>query len=215
MPKRRSRKRSPSARLNPTPPPAEAAGSTTTSSESAAPAVEPGSPAELADVAQQVREELKPEQPAVEVHDRRTEGGPSAAAGGTIADELVDVAAEKLEDLEKPGQFERLVAQLTEEDLGDVIELGFGWVADTRGPHWEIGEKQSRRLAHWLKKSLQRHPQLLTWLGEWLPDVVCGLLLSYEIWARVRIDQQLAEKKRKEGSPDGGSRDAGADAEAA
>src|SRR5574341_1100467 len=145
MPKRRSRKRSPSARLNPTPPPAEAAGSTTTSSESAAPAVEPGSPAELADVAQQVREELKPEQPAVEVHDRRTEGGPSAAAGGTIADELVDVAAEKLEDLEKPGQFERLVAQLTEEDLGDVIELGFGWVADTRGPHWEIGEKQSRR----------------------------------------------------------------------
>lgn len=145
--------------------------------------VEPGDQAELDAIAGKVAAELEPAIAAEE-------------AKAAATDELVDVATEKLDELAKhPEEVQRTLALLTEEELATVIELGFGLVADSRGKHWEITEKRSLRIAKWLKLSLEKHGEVLKWLAAFLPELVTGLLLAYEIWTRVQQDRELAKQK--------------------
>lgn len=149
------------------------------------PPIEPGSQTELDEIAGKVAAELQPDPAA-----------PDAKAAAT--DELVDVATEKLDELAKhPEEVQRTLALLTEEELATVIELGFGLVADSRGKHWEITERRSLRIAKWLKLSLEKHAELLRWLAAFLPELVTALLLSYEVWTRIKLDAEVAKKKKE------------------
>lgn len=127
---------------------------------------------------------------------------PPAEPEPTPEDELVDLAVDKIEEVgADPAALERTLAKLTEEELAAVIELGFGLVADKRGAHWEISEKRSRRLAKWLKLVLQKHTDLWKWLAQWLPEAMLAALLSYEVWQRWRLDQEIAKKKKQQAPP--------------
>jgi hypothetical protein len=150
------------------------------------PPIEPGNQAELDDIAGKVAAELQPDPAA-----------PDAKAAAT--DELVDVATEKLDELaQHPEDVQRTLQLLTEEELATVIELGFGLVADSRGKHWEITERRSLRIAKWLKLSLEKHAEVLKWLAAFLPELVTALLLSYEVWTRIKLDGELKVQKAKE-----------------
>jgi hypothetical protein len=153
------------------------------------PPVEAGSAGELADVAAEVAEAVAP---------AAGESGRPAAVGDTAEDELVDVAADKLHEIAtEPGALDATMAQLTEEELGLLFELAFGLVADYRGKHWELNERASRRLGKWLKLTFDRYPALWLRVQQYLPLAVLAGLVSYEVWARVRIDRELAAKKAK------------------
>ena len=155
--------------------------STSTTTE---PPIEPGSQTELDEIAGKVAAEIDP-------------AAPDAKAAAT--DELVDVATEKLDELAKhPEEVQRTLELLTEEELATVIELGFGLVADSRGKHWEITERRSLRIAKWLKLSLEKHAELLKWLAAFLPELVTALLLSYEVWTRIKLDAEVAKKKKEQ-----------------
>jgi hypothetical protein len=147
------------------------------------PRVEPGDQGELAAVAGEVAAELDQ---------------PTAPTPDTPEDELVDLAVEKLDEFAKrPEEVERVLALLTEQELADLLELGFGLVADQRGPHWEITSKRSLRIAKWLKLSLEKHGEVLKWVASFLPELVTALLLTYEIWTRVKLEGELKAKKKE------------------
>lgn len=117
-------------------------------------------------------------------------------------EELVALAEEKLEELAaKPSDIDRMVRNLSEEELAAVIELGFGLVADRRGPHWEISERRALRIAKWLKRTLDRYPAILSLLGDWLPGIVTALLLGFEVWVRIRRDRELELEKKRAPTP--------------
>ena len=156
------------------------------------PRVEAGDQSELAAVASEVAAELDQ---------------PTAPAPDTSEDELVDLAVEKLDEFAKqPEEVERVLALLTEQELADLLELGFGLVADQRGAHWELTGKRSLRIAKWLKLSLEKHGEVLKWIASFLPELVTALLLTYEIWTRVKRDGELKAKK-KEGPADASAAD--------
>jgi hypothetical protein len=81
------------------------------------------------------------------------------------------------------------LALLTAEEVGDVFALGFALVADRRGPHWELDKKSAGRIGKWVKRSLERHGA--AWLEKWLPEVMAGMMLAYELGVRLREDQRL------------------------
>jgi hypothetical protein len=137
--------------------------------------------AELAAVAAEIRAQAPP---------------PAAAAPAPGAAEreeaLIDVTARMAE-----GDV-ALLAQLTEEDVAAIFELGFGVAADYRGPHWEMpaASPEAVRLAKFVKRSIDRHGW--EWLAKWVPDVMAVLLLGYAISKRWQRDQELAaEANRK------------------
>lgn len=111
-----------------------------------------------------------------------------AAEPSPDPEELIDAAAEAAEEL--IGRPER-IADLTEEELAAVIELGFGLAAEWRGPHWEIEERAARRIAKWLRRSIERHGGVPAWVVKWLPDFFVLALLGSEVWKRVGRDRQL------------------------
>lgn len=115
---------------------------------------------------------------------------PATEGGG-----LVDVVEELAE--QPAGALSQRLAAMTEEDIAAVVELGFGLVSEIRGPHWEIEERQSRRIAKWIRRSIERHGGVPAWLEQWLPDVMVAALLGQAIWVRVAKDRQLAGAKRE------------------
>lgn len=148
--------------------------------------VEPGNADELSSVTAQVTATIEPE-PSAE---------PSAE------DDLVDIASDKLHDLAtKPGELDATIDQLTEEELASLLELGFGLVADHRGPHWELTARSSARLAKWLKLCLVKYPTLWKWLEDKLPIVALSGLVSYEVWVRVKIDREQKAAREKKAKP--------------
>lgn len=131
-----------------------------------------------------------------------TDGGapvptPDAVRQANLSNEELVAAADRLAD----GQL-GVIAELTEEELGDVFALIFGAVADYKeaqmkeatgqdglGKHWELSPKSGRRLGKWLKKSLAIHG--MEWLEKWLPDVLLVVFVWSEIAARRRMDAAI------------------------
>lgn len=79
---------------------------------------------------------------------------------------------------------------LTEDDLADLFDLGFGLVADMRGKHWELSPRSAKRLGRCFKRTLDRHGW--EWAAKWMPDVMSALFLGFEVWKRVARDRELA-----------------------
>lgn len=132
-----------------------------------------------------------------EVHDRRTE---------PLEEDLDRLSGKSLDELE------RALGELEEEDVADIIQLGFGLLADSPGmEHWEISPARATRLARWVKRVLDRHLGTLGWVKAWLPEIMTGLLLGYEIWTRIRIGKQKRAAAQKpepaQEVPDGPSAD--------
>ena len=112
----------------------------------------------------------------------------AAAAGDDAEGPLLD-QAERI----AMGDPEALKAleDLTEADLADLFELGFGLVADLRQrKHWELSAKSAQRLGRCFKRSLDRHGW--QWAAKWMPDVLSALFLGFEIAKRVQRDREIA-----------------------
>lgn len=117
--------------------------------------------------------------------ERSSEAAASPAAAAEAEQDLLDRAERFASD---PAALAKLEG-MTEEEIADLLELGFGLVAEFRGPHWEIHQRAARRVAKWGKKSLDRHGW--EWAAKWLPDVMAVALLAFEIGKRVREDRAV------------------------
>lgn len=85
---------------------------------------------------------------------------------------------------------------LSAEDWSDLIETGFGWVADAKGPHWEIQEKRARRLGKLMKKSFDGVGGTVPpWAEKLVIPLVTLAVLSLEVGRRMRIDTQIEARK--------------------
>lgn len=138
-------------------------------------ALPPGAPS--AETAQDA-----PPRPRVEVHEKPQGDADQEAIEALLGD---------------PERLEAKLSELGEEDVSDVLQLGFGLYAEGAGPHWELADPRARRLAKWGVKVLRRHPDLLPWLRENLPETMFGVLLAWEILQKLKADRQA---KRAAGS---------------
>lgn len=78
-------------------------------------------------------------------------------------------------------------------DYADMYQLAFGLRADVAGKHWELNDRQARRLGSWTKKVIDRHG--LAAAMKYAPEVFTVLLLGYEIGKRWRVDRVTAAEK--------------------
>lgn len=81
-----------------------------------------------------------------------------------------------------------LLNDLTEEEIGDLFSLLFGLVAVKRGAHWELPDRNAARIGKWVKRAIRVHG--LAWLEQWIPGLMSLGLVSYELFARLRVDAQ-------------------------
>lgn len=125
---------------------------------------------------------------------RKSGTGPVAsAASDAQADDAEDALIGKVERvIDGDG---KVLADFDAEDFADMYQLAFGMRADVAGKHWELNEKQARRLGTWTKKVIDKHG--LQWAMMYAPEVFTVLLLGYEIGKRVRIDRITAAEKKK------------------
>lgn len=104
-----------------------------------------------------------------------------AGAGADLVDDLAD----------DPAQLETM----TEGDIAATLELAFGVTADFRGRHWELPEVSARRIAKYVKRSIDRHGGVPVWMQQWWPDIIAALLLGLEVAKRVGMDRQQAAER--------------------
>jgi hypothetical protein len=110
-------------------------------------------------------------------------------------EELIDVGTEHIERIANDP---KLLEEMSEEDIAAFLELCFGLMADWRGPHWELPTKNANRLAKWIRRSIERHGGLPEWFKKYFPDLMCALLVSIEIGRRIKVDKELAAKKKNQ-----------------
>lgn len=122
--------------------------------------------------------------------------GAVADVGGEVppADESAqaDAEEEKLLDLadaiaEDPG---KVFADLEPEDVAEFLAMGFDIMAERRGEHWRLVEKEKARLSKHLTKVFQKYG--FDWLGKWLPEIMSAALLYAAVARRLRKDDELA-----------------------
>lgn len=115
------------------------------------------------------------------------EPGPGAADGPN-ADDALDAGLEAAERIMSQPE---LAAQITPDEMADMLELVFELVALRRGEHWRLEAREKDRLAKWLHKSAERHGGL-EWLARYAPDIITGALLAGAVYRRVKIDRAPA-----------------------
>lgn len=173
---------------------------------------QPADPLELGAVRAAVLEDTPapaPEPPPAQL--------PPGPAAGQPRAEVHDARTEPIDDDEEIRAtidgIEAALKDLTEQDLADFIQLGFGLIADSKPPkpEWEISEPRARRLALWAKKVIDRHPDALQWLRQYFPELVLGLILGYEVWTRLRLTRKRMAAEKATSAPAKEAADAPAD----
>ena len=104
-----------------------------------------------------------------------------------VGDSPADVLEQTVDAI---AEHPELVAELAPEDVADLLGLAFDLVAERRGPHWRLEDKEKERIARQLQKSALVHG--MDWLGKYLPDVLAVALLAYAVLQRVQVDRDLA-----------------------
>lgn len=133
----------------------------------------------------------------------RAEGDRVAVAAGDTERVAADAEQDVVDAVERFASGDgAAIAALTEDEIADLFQLGFGFVADARGKHWELHDRSARRLGKWFKRVLDRHGW--EWVAKWLPDVMAVGVLGYEIGKRWRADKALAaERAERSGGTSG------------
>ena len=134
-------------------------------------------------------EERTPDSAGSEAELDELEGAIGAAEPAVESASAPDTEA-MLDVADKLAESPELVADLTPDDVADLLALGFDLVAERRGEHWRLQDREKERIAKWAHKAIQRHG--LEWLGQWMPDVMTGLLLLAAVVSRVQVDRELA-----------------------
>jgi hypothetical protein len=126
---------------------------------------------------------------------RKSGAGPAQI---TATDADADAAEDALVD-----RAERIIAGDGSEladfdaaDFADFYQMAFGMRADVAGKHWELSDKQARRLGAWTKRVIDKHG--VQWVMKFAPELCALLLLGWEIGKRVRIDRVNAAEKKAE-----------------
>lgn len=169
--KQRTRQSPPPPRPQPPPPPAEPEGP-----QSPPPPSPPGAPAFST-------ASSEPELAALEREIEAAVPPPAAEPGRPDVEAVVDTLG-KVAELNNDA-----LAQLGADDCADLLEMGFGLVADQRGKHWEMTKPESTRIGAWMAKAVQRHGW--EWLNKWLPDIMAALLIGLAVTKRVELDRKL------------------------
>lgn len=111
---------------------------------------------------------------------------PPADAPPQPAPDPADTAAAVLDHI---GEHPEALEKMTEADVRDLLELVFGFVATSRGKHWEMPDDgdEARRIGKYIMRSLDRHGWATA--GKWLPDLLAVALLVNAIAKRARQDK--------------------------
>ena len=123
---------------------------------------------------------------------------PGAGAGGP---ELHDARTEPPPGSQPPPgptpeEVEARFKQLGEEDLKWLLEVGFGLMSSTRGPHWKMphDSEEAALIAMWSARATERL-ELLAFLGKWGPVVMAGGFLAWAIKKRLDLDELVTTTK--------------------